>query len=83
MPPSRTIRSKGRITIAIEIRHRLGLKQGDRLEFVGEGRSAIIRPIHPSKNPFEQYAGILPAFSSEREINVWLSSLRDEETKDR
>jgi antitoxin PrlF len=79
MPSSRTIRSKGRITIPIEIRHRLGLKQGDRLEFVVEGKSAIIRPTHPSKNPFQKYAGILPAFNSKREIRVWLSSLRNAE----
>jgi hypothetical protein len=32
-----------------------------------------------SKNPFEKYAGALPAFSSLREINRWIRSLRDEE----
>jgi hypothetical protein len=34
-------------------------------------------PSH--KNPFEKYAGALPAFSSLEEINEWISSLRDEE----
>jgi AbrB family looped-hinge helix DNA binding protein len=83
MPPNRTIGSKGRITVPIEIRRHLGLHQGDRLEFVVEEKWAIIRPIQTSKNPFEKYAGILPAFSSEREMKVWLSSLRDEKTEDR
>jgi len=35
-------------------------------------------PSH--KNPFEKYAGALPAFYSREEINEWISSLRDEET---
>jgi hypothetical protein len=32
-----------------------------------------------NKNPFEKYAGALPAFSSEEEINEWVRGLRDEE----
>jgi hypothetical protein len=32
-----------------------------------------------SKNPFEKYAGALPAFSSQEEINAWVRGLRDEE----
>jgi AbrB family looped-hinge helix DNA binding protein len=45
MPPNSTISSKGQITIPLEIRRRLGLKEGDRVEFVAEvnGRS-FVRP---------------------------------------
>jgi hypothetical protein len=32
-----------------------------------------------NKNPFEKYAGALPAFSSLEEINSWVRSLRDED----
>jgi hypothetical protein len=32
-----------------------------------------------SDNPFEKYAGVLPAFSSQEEMNEWVRSLRDEE----
>jgi hypothetical protein len=32
-----------------------------------------------NKNPFEKYAGALPAFSSQEEIDESISSLRDEE----
>jgi antitoxin PrlF len=34
MAPSSTISSEGQITVPLEIRDRLGLKEGDRLEFV-------------------------------------------------
>jgi antitoxin PrlF len=81
-PPNSTISSKGQITVPLEIRRRLGLKEGDRVEFVEEGEWTIIRPAHPPKNPFEKYAGALPAFRSKDEINAWVSSLRDEETAD-
>jgi antitoxin PrlF len=82
MPPSSTISSKGQITVPLEIRRRLGLKEGDRVEFVVEGERTVIRPAHPAENPFEKYAGALPAFRSEREIDAWVSSLRDEEATD-
>ena len=36
MPPSSTISSKGQVTVPIEVRHRLGLREGDRVEFVFE-----------------------------------------------
>jgi antitoxin PrlF len=83
MPPNSTLSSKGQITIPLEIRRRLGLKEGDRVEFVVEGERTIIRPAQSPKNPFEKYAGALPAFRSEREINAWVSSLRDEEAVDK
>jgi antitoxin PrlF len=81
MPPSSTISSKGQITVPQEIRRRLGLKEGDRVEFVVEGEWTIIRPAQPAKNPFEKYVGALPAFNSREEINAWVRSLRDEETE--
>jgi antitoxin PrlF len=81
MPPSSTISSKGQITVPLEIRRRLGLKEGDRVEFVVEGEWTVIRPAQPPKNPFEKYVGALPAFNSREEINAWVRSLRDEETE--
>jgi AbrB family looped-hinge helix DNA binding protein len=83
MPPNSTLSSKGQITVPLEIRRRLGLKEGDRVEFVVEGERTIIRPAQPAKNPFEKYAGALPAFRSKREINAWVSSLRDQEAVDK
>ena len=83
MPPSSTISSKGQITVPLEIRLRLGLKEGDRVEFVVDNEQTIIRPARAPENPFEKYRGILPAFSSKREINAWVRSLRDEEDEGR
>jgi AbrB family looped-hinge helix DNA binding protein len=82
MLPGSTISSKGQITVPLEIRRRLGLKEGDRVEFVVEGERTIIRPAQPPENPFEKYSGALPAFRSERESSAWISSLRDEEPGD-
>jgi antitoxin PrlF len=82
MPPSSTISSKGQITVPLEIRRRLGLKEGDRVEFVAEGERTIMRPARPAENPFEKYAGALPAFRSEAEIDTLVRSLRDEEPTD-
>ena len=65
-----------------QVRVRAGLKDGDRVEFVVEGERTIIRPAHPANNPFEKYAGALPVFASEREMDAWVRELRDEESSD-
>jgi|GEM_PF-869097 len=59
MPPSSTISSKGQITVPAEIRHRLGLKEGDRVEFVLDNDLTVLRPARPSANPFQQFIGAL------------------------
>jgi AbrB family looped-hinge helix DNA binding protein len=79
MPPSSTISSKGQVTVPIEVRHRLGLKEGDRVEFVFEDDRTVLRPARQETNPFAAFVGILPAFSSREEINAWLRDLRDDD----
>ena len=79
MPPSSTISSKGQVTVPIEVRHRLGLRQGDRVEFVYEDGRTILRPQAPATNPFTAYLGAFPAFSSREEINAFYSDLRDDD----
>jgi antitoxin PrlF len=74
--PSSTISSKGQVTVPIEVRHRLGLKEGDRVEFVFEDGRTVLRPVRSETNPFLAYVGTLPAFSSLEEINAWLRDLR-------
>jgi antitoxin PrlF len=64
-----TITSKGQITIPKEVRERLGLKTGDRIEIYVEpdGRAVIERTLK-----LEELAGILPRPSkalSVEEIN--------------
>jgi AbrB family looped-hinge helix DNA binding protein len=76
---SSTISSKGQITVPIEIRIRLGLKEGDRVEFVAENGRTIMRPARSPQNPFEKYIGALPAFESKEQVNNWVADLRDDE----
>ena len=79
MARSSTISSKGRITVPLEIRNRLGLRTGDRVEFVVEDDRTTIRPARAPENPFVKYVGALPAFSDAREVNAWVQRLREEE----
>lgn len=77
MATSSTISSKGQITVPIEVRRRLGVKQGDRVEFVVEDGKTILRPIQPTENPFDKWIGRLPGFKSVDEINAWVREMRD------
>jgi len=80
MKYSSTISSKGQVTVPQEIRSRLGLSTGDRVEFVIEGERTLIRPYRSVSNPFDKYKGALGTFpGGEKEINAWLRELRNED----
>jgi AbrB family looped-hinge helix DNA binding protein len=65
--------SKGRVTIPKDIRKRLGLKPGDRVEFVVEEGRTVIRPVRPEANPFEKFIGIAgPFLGGEEGLEAWL-----------
>lgn len=78
---SSTISSKGQVTVPLEIRRRLGLKEGDRVEFFVEGGRTILRPAQLAENPFEKWVGAFPAFKSRKEINEWVRDMREEEVE--
>ena len=78
---SSTISSKGQVTIPQEIRNRLGLRGGDRVEFVIEQGRTTIRPAGGPNNPFLKYVGALPAFRDASRINTWVRSLRDDDSE--
>ena len=61
MARSSTLSSKGQITVPLEIRNRLGLKQGVRVEFVVDGSRTTIRPARGPE--IHKYVGALPVFS--------------------
>jgi antitoxin PrlF len=82
MARTSTISSKGQITVPREIRNRLGLKEGDRVEFIVEKDRTTIRPARAPENPFVKYVGALPTFSGVHEVNAWVRTLRDEETQE-
>ena len=72
------ISSKGQVTVPQEVRIRMGLEEGDRIEFVVEGGSTVIRPVRAAENPFEAYAGVLRGAFPDgvREINAWVDEMR-------
>ena len=82
MKYSSTISSKGQVTVPQEIRNRLGLATGDKVDFVIEGERTVIRPARSGPNVFEKYRGIVDAFpSGKKEINGWISEMRDDDSR--
>jgi len=80
MSYSSIVSTKGQVTIPQEVRVRLGLKVGDRVEFVIEDEHTLIRPARGEGNPFEKYRGALGTFPGGRKaINTWIRELREEE----
>jgi AbrB family looped-hinge helix DNA binding protein len=74
-----TISSKGQVTVPQEIRKRLGLEVGDRVEFVMETDRTVLRPARSAENPFEKYRGILGTFpGGDQEINAWIEDIRSD-----
>ena len=59
MTSSSTVSSKGQVTIPIEVRRRLGLKEGSRVDFVIEHGDIVLRPARGGPNPFTKYVGAL------------------------
>jgi antitoxin PrlF len=51
------VTSKGQITIPLEIRRRLGVREGDRVVFDTEGDAVTVRAAR-KENPFEKWRGI-------------------------
>ncbi len=83
MSNSSVLSTKGQVTVPKKIRARLGLRVGDRIEFVTRGNDTIIRPARSAENPFEKYAGVLGTFPGGiEEVNAWVRSLRDEGPED-
>lgn len=71
MPLSSTLRSKCQITVPLKIRKRLGLKAGDRMEFVVEGDRTVVRPAPSEENPFERFRGVAPLRKGMNAVNFW------------
>ncbi len=73
------ITSKGQITVPIEIRRLLGVREGDRLLFESDGDGVRIRPVR-SKSGLAKYRGIgTPGVGSgKKAINRWLREMRGE-----
>lgn len=55
--PAATLTSKGQITIPVEVRRKLGLRPGDRVDFVIERSHEVV--LRPKKAPLTSLLGIL------------------------
>ncbi len=73
------VTSKGQITVPREIRRRLGVRTGDRLEFEEDGDGVRVTAVR-KESPFEKYRGIgTPGIGKGRKgIQKWLRELRGE-----
>lgn len=71
------ITSKGQITVPIEVRRLLGVREGDRLLFESDSDGVHIRPVR-NRSVLEKYRGIgTPGVGSGRKaINRWLREMR-------
>ncbi len=69
--------SKGQITVPMEIRRRLGVRAGYRLEFEESENEMKVRAVREG-SPFAKYAGIgNPGIGSGRKaIQKWLREMR-------
>ncbi len=81
--PSATITSKGQITLPIEVRRRLGLKVGDKVEFVydEDGRTTV-RPEARDEDPLAKFVGALPAFKTREEVVAYWREMRGHDELD-
>lgn len=72
--------SKGQVTVPLQIRRKLGLKRGDRVEFHERGAETLISRAAERENPFDKFIGILRG-KRKRLPNAkqWMAKLRDED----
>jgi AbrB family looped-hinge helix DNA binding protein len=54
-----TSTGKGQVTIPIGVHKRLGLSEGDRIEFLTADGETVIGPARRHDNPFVKYRGVL------------------------
>ena len=74
--------SKGQITVPLGIRERLGVREGDRIEFVTQGSEIVVRPARGDENPFASFVGALDTFpGGAPEVTAWVRSLRDDDSE--
>jgi AbrB family looped-hinge helix DNA binding protein len=74
------IDSEGQVTLPQSVCDHLGLKAGDRVEFVIEDERIVLRAARSEENSFEKYRGILGTFpGGDAEINARIADMRDDD----
>ena len=71
--------SKGQVTVPREIRRRLGVRAGDRIEFVEDEKGVRVAAVR-TVSPFAKYRGIgTPGIAKGRKgIQKWMREIRGE-----
>jgi len=77
--PSSRISSKGQVTIPQKVRERLGLRAGDRVDYIDDGGRIYLQPLREGVRSFAEFAGMAPGFKSVEEINEWVRELREDD----
>ncbi len=75
--PSSRISSKGQVTVPLDVREKMGLRAGDRLDFIEQGGEFVIRPLKEGRRSFSEFVGMAPGFNSIEEINEWVRDMRE------
>jgi AbrB family looped-hinge helix DNA binding protein len=52
------VTSKGQVTIPLDIRKKLGVREGDKLVFDADGDAVTVRVAAPRESVFEKWRGI-------------------------
>ena len=76
------ISSKGQITLPIEIRKRLGVKEGESVKFVVDKDGyTVVLPVREEENPFKKWIGAAPPMSDfgYEDSVAWVRDMRDDE----
>jgi AbrB family looped-hinge helix DNA binding protein len=77
MAATSTISSKGQITLPMEVRQRLGVGEGDKVEFTFDGQQTVVTPVRSEESPFRKWVGIgRGVFKDEDELLAWERELR-------
>jgi antitoxin PrlF len=71
-----TMTSKGQITVPKEVRDRLGIQQGDKIEFVVEDGKTVVRRAQPAENPFLKWAGVCGKLPDGMTSVEWVREMR-------
>jgi len=69
--------SDGKIVVPAEIQEQLGLKKGDKLEFIIKDGQTIVRQAPVSS--FAEFVGAVPVFANIAEVNAWVRDMRGDD----
>jgi antitoxin PrlF len=76
------ISSKGQVTIPAAVRRRLGVKPGDKIDYVVKDGVTTIQPVRDEENVFAEFIGALGLPQPSGHAVAWIRELRGGEEDD-